>query len=165
MKCTLLSVFASTYCCCCIQRRVLCLCNLPEVTLPEKLRRVQSRCATCKYSASRDIWLVFSPPTIYAAHSRAKYVTSPFSNGTYCVDPCSCHTELDYMHARKSTECKNALCVQSMYFTLVSATLCAKYLAWGIRKWKSLKAWGFSLAHASQPACVMIHLTNQNVQI
>ena len=51
-----------------------CLCNLPEVTLR---RRVQSRSATCKYSGSRDIWLVFFLPTIYILHTHtAKYATS-----------------------------------------------------------------------------------------
>ena len=55
--------------------------------------------ATCKYSSSRDIWLVFFPPTIYAAHTRPNCVTSPCSNSTYftshvfTLDPCSCVTQ------------------------------------------------------------------------
>ena len=128
--------------------------------------------ATCKYSSSRDIWLVFFPPTIYAAHTRPNCVTSPCSNSTYftshvfTLDPCSCDTEPENMHTRKSTECNNALCVHSMYFTSVPATLCTQVPAWlSYEEMKILEGSGsrFSPAHTSEAACVTINLANQKM--
>ena len=47
-----------------------CLCNLPQVTLPEKLLGVQRRSTTCKYSAREARYMACLPSFHYVCCTR-----------------------------------------------------------------------------------------------